>query len=319
MKAMGMYLLGFLVVISGQLQAADWNSVQGMDVTLFYPGQTSWQWTLTQSSHSGAKKFRGGKNCRDCHEDEQADIGAVIVSGEKTESGEELEPTPIAGKPGSIQINVKTAHDADTFYVRLAWPIRPSSVTDKQDPDFASKITMMLADANVKEASRAGCWGMCHADLDDMLNDPKDGEGIKKYLSRSRTKVTRQGGGRNYKPQNELQELISSGHFFEYWQAKLAEGQDAVPVAGYVLEERKEFDPPSINVVAEVVDGKQVVTLSRSLKINDPLRKDIVAGTTYTVGFALHEAHASKRFHFVSFEYTLVLDEGDADLVAAGF
>jgi cytochrome c-type protein NapC len=58
-----------------------------------------------------------------------------------------------------------------------------------------------------------------------------------------------------------------------------------------------------------------VVVLSRKLKLGDPVRKDIVPGRAYTVGFALHEAHAAHRFHHVSFEHTLVLDSGEADFV----
>ena len=28
----------------------------------------SFEWALTQTDHSGAKKFREGKNCKDCHQ-----------------------------------------------------------------------------------------------------------------------------------------------------------------------------------------------------------------------------------------------------------
>jgi cytochrome c-type protein NapC len=322
MKKIQKHLLALLIVIAGvtttgvvlsePVQPTDWDSIEAKDLILFYPGQASWEWALTQSSHSGAKKFRSGKNCRDCHSGEEADIGALIVSGEK------LEPAPIAGKPGSIQLTVKIAHDADNLYVRLAWPLR-SSVGQQQDADFETRITMMLGDATVKEAPRAGCWGACHADLSKMPNTYEDGKSLKKYLSRSRTKVTRQGGGRNYKSEDELQELINAGYFMEYWQAGLSSGQAAEVVDGYVLDTRNKFDKPIVSVVAEVVDGRQVVTLSRRLNAGDPLRKDIKPGIVYVVGFALHEASAKGRRHFVSFEHSLVLDEGGADFVVSGF
>jgi Ethylbenzene dehydrogenase len=311
MSSLQGYVLIILVALTSQAMAVDWAGVQGKDITLFYPGQASWEWVLTQSSHSGAKKFRGGKNCRDCHSGEEADIGALIVSGEK------LEPDPIPGKPGSIQVNVKAAHDAEMLYVRIAWPIRSTSVADKQDPDFESRITMMLGDANVKEATRAGCWGACHADLSAMPTADDDGEGIRKYLSRSRTKLTRQGGGRNYKSPEQLQALIDAGYFLEYWQGKISEGK-AVAVSGFVLDARKELEKPISGASAEVVDGQQVVILSRVLIAADPQHKDIVPATTYAVGFALHESYASERHHFVSFEHSLTLDKGEADLVAVG-
>lgn len=297
-----------LVVLSTQVWGLDWNSVEGRKMTLFYPGQASWEWALTQSSHSGAKNFRKGKNCRSCHSGEEQDIGSLIVSGEK------LEPDPITGKPGSIQIEVKVAHDDDDFYLRLSWPVRPSTVETAQDSEFESRITMMIGDSNVKEATRAGCWGVCHSDLSRMPNDLADGESLKKYLSRSRTKVTRQGGGRNYKPQNELDEMGSAGYFLEYWQVGLSQGQTTA-IAGYVLEKRVEFEDASLDVDAEIVDGYQIVTMRRSLQLNVPHRKDLLPGTIFAVGFALHEDYSSGRSHFVSLEHSLVLDEGEADFV----
>ena len=44
--------------------------------------------------------------------------------------------------------------------------------------------------------------------------------------------------------------------------------------------------------------------------------KDIAPGKTFTLGFALHAGHTAKRFHYVSFERTLMLDDGSADFVA---
>ena len=59
--------------------AVDWSKAKEKEVVLFYPGQASWEWVMTQADHSGATKFRGGKNCRGCHDGEQADIGAAIA------------------------------------------------------------------------------------------------------------------------------------------------------------------------------------------------------------------------------------------------
>jgi hypothetical protein len=44
----------------------------------------------------------------------------------------------------------------------------------------------------------------------------------------------------------------------------------------------------------------------------------VAPGSLYLVVFALHDNHKAKRFHKVSFEYTLSLDEGDADFVVVG-
>jgi cytochrome c-type protein NapC len=45
-------------------QAIDWTGVTERDIVVLYPGQASWEWSLTQDDHSGAKKFREGKDCR---------------------------------------------------------------------------------------------------------------------------------------------------------------------------------------------------------------------------------------------------------------
>src|ERR1043165_780429 len=89
--------------------AIDWNRVQGKDMVLFYPAQMSWELLLTQSEHSGAGKFRDGKNCRGCHDNEEQSSGNLLVA-DKT-----AEPAPIAGKPGAIKAKVKTAHDAQNI------------------------------------------------------------------------------------------------------------------------------------------------------------------------------------------------------------
>ena len=110
-------LTGALCVVLGlgapTALAIDWSGVPGKEVVLFYPGQASWEWALTQKDHSGNEKFRGGKNCKDCHSTEEKDMGAKIVSGKK------LEPSPIAGKPGSLPVNIQTANDGERLYVRL--------------------------------------------------------------------------------------------------------------------------------------------------------------------------------------------------------
>jgi hypothetical protein len=47
-----------------------------------------------------------------------------------------------------------------------------------------------------------------------------------------------------------------------------------------------------------------------------PGHKAFVPGQSYSLGFSVHAGHAAKRFHYVSLEKTLVLDQGSADLVA---
>jgi len=93
-------------LVAPSAQAIGWGRVTPTKVELFYPGQASWEWALTEKDHSGAPKFRAGKNCRSCHDGEQQDIGNRIASGQK------LEPDPITGNPGSNTLEVRAAYDA---------------------------------------------------------------------------------------------------------------------------------------------------------------------------------------------------------------
>ncbi len=301
-----------LIALLGLASSAfpvDWSKVNSHEVVLFYTGQASWEWSLTQSDHSGNEKFRQGKDCRDCHKDEEKDIGEKIVSGKK------LEPNPIAGKRPVIPLNVKAAHDGDRLFLRFEWPKSDQAVGKKINPDAETMVSMMLDDGKVVEATRAGCWGTCHADLPGMAS-ASEGMDLSKYLARSRTKVTRSGGGDSYKPAGELEQLQKDGVFLEYWQARLNPGAAAKAVNGYILEKRHENSTGSVTAEGGLQGGNWMVVLSRKLKMSDPKHKDIVAGKSYSLGFAIHDAFSGGRFHHVSFRSTLALDSGDADIVA---
>lgn len=296
-----------LVSICGLAQAVDWSGAPEHEVALFYPGQASWEWALTEKDHSGAPKFRGGKNCKACHDGEQAEMGGKIVAGQK------LVPAPVAGRPGAIALHVQTARDSDRLYFRLRWKAG-SGAADKPDAENAARVTVMLDDGGVKEAARAGCWGSCHDDAIGMASAPA-GARISKYLGASRAKLSRQGGGENFKPEADLAALMGQGVFLEYWQARLNPGQPAQPVAGYILEKRHETEGGGVQAEARLADGEWTVVLSRVLNPSEKGHKALSTGKTYNLGFAVHDDHADHRQHHVSFEYTLTLDAASADLV----
>ena len=298
-----------LLFVAGPARAIDWAGVQGKDITVFYPGQASWEWVLTESDHSGAPKFRGGKNCVDCHEGEQKKIGDEIVAGKH-------ETSPIPNKPGSLTVNVKAAHDDQKLYIRLEWSGAPTPSGKKMDPDFEEKATVMIDDGHVTEMTRAGCFGACHDDAVGMASAPA-GKEITKYLPGSRSKLTRQGGGDSIKPQADIDALLQAGKFLEYWQARLNKGKPAVAVDGYILDNRHKNDAPAVAAEGGYSGDKWVVVLSRPLKAAGAGHKDIAPGTVYTLGFAIHDDYTEHRFHFVSLATTMVLDSGTADLVAA--
>lgn len=289
--------------------AVNWAKATETQVTLLYPGQSSWEWVMTAKDHSGATKFREGKNCRSCHEGEQKAIGEKIVKGEK------LEPTPPAGKPPTLTLKVATARDDERLYFRLRWTGAAAGST-KLDPKYTARVTVMLDDGHVKEATRAGCWGSCHDDAAGMASAPKGGN-ITKYLTASRTKVSRSGGGENFKPAADLGRMLRAGNSLEYWQARLNPGKPAQAIGGYILEKRHELAGSGVTAEATQKNGEWTVVLSRPLKATQLGQKDLAPGKTYSIGFAIHDNYANHRFHHVSFEQTLVLDQGTANFVAA--
>jgi cytochrome c-type protein NapC len=290
--------------------AVDWSKAKEKEIVLFYPGQASWEWVMTQADHSGATKFRGGKNCRGCHDGEQADIGAEILAG-----GHKLEAHPPAGKPGALHLFVRTAHDADRLYFQFRW--KPGPAKNPARGDTAARVTVMLDDGGIKESARAGCWASCHDDAMEMAS-AAPGSKITTYLGGSRAKLTRQGGGAQHKPDADLKALLAQGAFLEYWQARLNPGKPATAVGGYILADRAKAAAPGVTADANFAGGQWIVTLSRPLKPAGAGQKALVAGKPYSVGFAVHDDYAEHRHHHVSLEYTLQIDGGTADFVATG-
>ncbi len=301
---------GFMTVAlaGAPAQAAiDWSGIPAKDVALFYPGQSSWEGMMTPADHEGADKFRGGKNCVACHDGDEKTMGDLMASGKRYETA------PIAGKPGSFVAKVKFAHDDQNLYVHLEFAegTQPNAGMDKE---FATKVTMMLDDGKVPEATRAGCWVTCHDDA--SLMPSAGGTTRTKYLNKSHAHLNRQGGGDELKPADELAKLKADGYWLEFWQARLNPGGAAVASQSSVLSNREEVKPSAVSVEASASGGVWSVTFTRKLNAG-PNFKEIVAGKPYTVGFAVHSGYTSKRFHYVSFERTMVLDQGTADFVAA--
>ena len=290
---------------SSPAAAVDWAKVPAKKIMMMYPAQVSWDRLMTPGRHSGRNKWIAGKNCLACHGNiDEHPLGDSLVHGEKF-----IEPTPIEGKPGAVDAQVKVARDAENLYVRLEFdPLKqPDAGMDK---DFETKVTMMLDDAGVPEMTRAGCWAACH---DDVVSMPRGGNENTKYTFESR-KVA-ESGGIAIKDAAELAKLKADSKYLEYWQARLNPGKKAVAVDGIVLDKRAENKEPEVKVEATQTKGVWTVTFTRKLAGSDG-HKPLVAGKTYTVGFAIHAGHTAKRFHYVSFERTLSIDSGSGDFVA---
>jgi len=309
-------LTGLAAIPHAHAAGIDWGSVPGKDVVLFYPGQSSWEWALTADDMSGATKFRQeGKSCADCHDGEEKGMGDHLVSGKPRlfKSGEKpsIEPTPIAGKPGSITATVKFANDGTDLFVHL--DVKDGTQPDaKQDPAFATKVTAMFSKATTSDVTRGGCFAACH---DDMTSMPSAAGATRThYLAATHAKLTRQGAGDALKPADDLAKLKASGYFLEDWQADINPGQPAKPASFVVFAKRDQASLP-LTAEATVANGVTSVTLESKLAPGGDFI-GFAPGTTYRVAFAVHDGHAAGRFHYISLERTLVIDSGTADFVA---
>jgi cytochrome c-type protein NapC len=298
--------LAALFVGAPAFAAIDWAKAPGKEVVLLYPAQMSWELLLTQKEHSGADKFRAGKDCRACHEHHEHESGALMVVDKSAE------PTPIPGKPGFLKATVKFARDDERLYVRVDFDpgYQPDAGMDK---DYVTKVAFMFDDGHVAEMARGGCWVTCH---DNLAKMPSGGDGdTTKYLARSRVKMARTGGDQ-IKPDADLAQLRANGEYLEYWQAHIKPDGSVSAVDGTILEKRKENAAPAVTATATQAGGALSVVLSRKLVAGAPY-KDFTAGKTYNFGMSIHAGHAARRFHYVSLEKTLVIDQGAADFVAA--
>jgi len=277
-------------LLADSVSAINWDKVDKTEQTLFYPGQSSWEWLLTK--HDGAKSVRKGAPCLECHEDEEKDMGKLIASGKK------LEPSPIEGKPGSVNISVKSTYDDENVYFQLSW--KDTGFSSGKEGKYKTKLTLMLGDAGVKEFPVAGCWGVCHDDATHM----KSHKGDKKrqlYTSASRLKIKRSGGGDNFVDKDVLDDLLNGKKFLEYLQLRVSADNTQTAAHGYILEKRIKHKKPKFTTKATLKDGIWTAYFLRKRAISGKGFLPINEKHTYTLGIALHEDFTKGRKHYVGF------------------
>ena len=306
--------------------AIPWDSVTATQVTLFYPGQASWEWVQNGKEHGGARPFtKGGENCSTCHAKETAAMGAKIVTGEKAE------PTPIPGKRGSVDVQIQAARDDANLYIRLRWqngahtPV-PFVEGGKMDPDNPVKVAMMVVGENIERGAQAGCWASCHADsrympnAPDSLGDISERLGghdfVQKYLPESRTAIDLKGKDRPMggwdllRAEDELAAYLGEGKFFDFTRVDAAgKGQ-----RGYLLDRRHEDAGSPVQAAAVLEGDMWTMVIARPLAASGPGQIAIEPGKVYTVGFALHDDHTAARFHHVSLDLRMALDDPAVEL-----
>ena len=298
----------------------NWDSVDGREITIFYPGIASMEWVLTGKDHGGARPFtKGGDTCVTCHDKEAAKMGEKIITGKK--EGMESEAEIVPGKRGSIAVNVQATHDAENLYMRFEWEngehvAMPSVEGGKMDPENPMKLAIMFTGNDVKYASQAGCWVTCHHDANNMPHNP--GQDVTKYLKESRTKIEvkgrrgkKRGGWDKRKPDADIATELGAGHVMDLIRYKSGKGETE---NGYILADRLMEGGEGAEFTASLSGDTWVVELKRQLKSTKPGDIDMEMDKLYNFGFAIHDDHANSRYHHVSLGYRLGFDNDKADV-----
>lgn len=268
----GLIAAGTLVSFVGTAMAVepDWSKVPVKTVKLFYPGQSSSQWLRSSQHRTANKQVAAGKACVSCHENEEADIGAAIVKGGR------LEPTPVPGKQGTLDLNVQAAFDARNIYLRFQWKTRnpypgeahphlrfdgkdwkvyghpqlDAAVRQGTQPAlYEDRLALMIDDGKVENFSAHGCWVTCHDGMRDMPNTaPREAVAANQLLGQTLRKTdvrkflpsTRTGESWDMtRNPGEVATLKAEGRFLDLMQWR-AHRSNPVGMAddGYVLEYR---------------------------------------------------------------------------------
>ncbi len=273
----------FALGLSPALAAPDWAKAPAKTITVFYPGVSPIEWIIKGTEHGGARGLKKGETCASCHDEEAADMGKKMVTGQK------IEPKPIKGKAAAIPVKVQAANDGSNLYLRFSWK-QPAGGAEKMDKDNAVKLAFMLEDNKVERASLSGCWETCHQDARSMPEGKDDKK--TKYVAGADLK-----GGKFY-------DLIQ-------WTSKGAKHD------GYVADKRvMDGGKALVEAKGEKKGDEWVVTFTRKLAGGGEGDITLAAGKTYNFGFAIHDDHTSGRYHHVSLGYTLGID-AKADLNAA--
>lgn len=274
-------LAGLAALAIGPALAADpatidWSKIPTVTVPLFYPGQSSYEWLLSEAHKGANRETLRGDACTSCHDEEDAekDIGEKLVKGGR------LEPTPPLGKNGYVELKVQAAFDDRNAYLRFEWKsnarqrggidypgyryngkewkpyggprLSADVAAGKTPPVYEDRMSIMIDDGKVPGFAKQGCWLTCHDGERDMPGKASKDEvaanpmlaalkkaDVRKYVPASRTDPADWKTG---KPLEEIEKIKAAGGFLDLiqWRAHRTNPVGAVD-DGYVLEWRN-FD-----------------------------------------------------------------------------
>jgi hypothetical protein len=265
----------------------DWAKISTVTLPLIYPGQSSYEWTRSEA-HKGATLVQKGEACMTCH----SDANAVRQLGDRIVKGGPLEPVPVNGKNGVIDLKVQAAYDEKNAYLRFQWKTQNSYpgtehqylrfdgkewkvygypkldkvVQDGKQPGiYEDRMSIMIDDGKVPGFAKQGCWLTCHDGQRDnqkqftreevLANDLMKAikrTDVRKYLPSTRTDPMDWKTGKSLE---EIAKIKAEGGFLDLIQWR-AHRSHPVGMAddGYVLEWRN-FDAGS-NMFGDNADPK---------------------------------------------------------------
>ncbi|MBI1942240.1 MAG: hypothetical protein HYS35_01135 [Betaproteobacteria bacterium] len=261
----------------------DWGKIKPTSLTLFYPGQSSYEW-LRSAEHPGAQVVAGDGACLTCHKGSEKKLGAKLVKPNK------LEPMPVKGKDGSKELKVQVAYDDKNSYWRFQWktnarqpgieypyyrfdgkewkvygePRLNKSVQEgKQAAIYEDRLTLMIDDGKVPGFAAQGCWLTCHTGERDMPGVASKDEAqkalkkndVRKYLPASRSNPS---DWSTVKSTDELAKIKAEGGFVDLvqWRAHRSNPMGGAD-DGYVLEYRS-FDKGKNHFASNMDNEKKV-------------------------------------------------------------
>ena len=278
---------------SGLVEAADparinWSKIPAVNISLFYPGQSSYEWLISDAHEGAASRVKRGDACTSCHDEKDAEKEL----GEKLVKAGPLEPMPVKGKEGYKDLKMQAAYDDKNAYLRFQWKTQNSYPgtehqylrfdgkewkvwgyprLDKIVQDghmqgiYEDRMSIMIDDGKVPGFDKQGCWLTCHDGQRDMSKQFTKSEieanalmkaikrnDLRKYLPESRINPS---DWKTSKTVEEINKIKSAGGFLDLIQWRAHRSYPAgMADDGYVLEWRN-FDAGA-NMFAGNADAK---------------------------------------------------------------
>ncbi|HZX49506.1 MAG TPA: ethylbenzene dehydrogenase-related protein [Nitrospirota bacterium] len=300
-------------------QELAWEKISSKNVTLFYPGISSWEFLLSSDHKVGGRNIRlGKKSCVDCHVSKGGDFDLLadeIVSGKlrMNHTQQFFETDPVPNKKGFLIASVQVMFDKEYLYLRITWQSQGASWHDQAlaKDGLADRVSIQVNKAE-GPFRKSGCFITCHNDLNGMPKSPSR-EVIRKhpyYKSMGREDIrlysdnTRNGGWAELKNKREIEKLLYEGGLIDLWKAEFT-GKNLSVKDGWILEDRRDDDITDVTGNGHWEDGRYTVVMKKKMNSGDSRDVQLIKGDKLTFSIAIHDNKATKRKHYVSFPMTV--------------